>query len=107
MEKTNGDTHFRRTDNGTHLFILFVGNYIMALFTTELGAEFLLSVQTDGDHAWSNQWPPEPKRGHTASRPRCWGKLGYGQADESGFETSVNRFLSMPLRARKNLPVWW
>ena len=39
MENNYGDTHFRRSDNGSTIFNPFVGNYIMDSFTTEVGAE--------------------------------------------------------------------
>lgn len=40
MEINYGDTHFRRSDNGSGIYNPFVGNYIMDAFTTEVGGEF-------------------------------------------------------------------
>ena len=42
MELNYGDSHFRRTDNGSALHNPFVGNLIMDAFTTEAGAEVYL-----------------------------------------------------------------
>ena len=39
MEINYGDAHFRRTDNGNAIYNPFVGNYILAAFTTEIGGE--------------------------------------------------------------------
>ena len=39
FEINYGDAHFRRTDNGNAMFNPFVGNYILDVFTTEIGAE--------------------------------------------------------------------
>ncbi|MDZ7647790.1 MAG: hypothetical protein U5K54_11750 [Cytophagales bacterium] len=41
-----GDTHFRRSDNGTVIYNAFVGNYIMDSFTTEPFGE--LTIQKNG-----------------------------------------------------------
>lgn len=39
MQLNYGDTHFRRTDNGSSIHNPFVGNYIMDSFTTEVAGE--------------------------------------------------------------------
>jgi hypothetical protein len=39
FELNYGDSHFRRSDNGNSMYNPFVGNYILDVFTTEIGAE--------------------------------------------------------------------
>jgi len=39
FEVNYGDSHFRRSDNGNSMYNPFVGNYILDVFTTEIGAE--------------------------------------------------------------------
>ena len=39
MEVNYGDAHFRRTDNGNAIYNPFVGNYLIDVFNTEIGAE--------------------------------------------------------------------
>jgi hypothetical protein len=39
FEINYGDSHFRRSDNGNSMYNPFVGNYILDVFTTEIGAE--------------------------------------------------------------------
>jgi hypothetical protein len=39
FEINYGDSHFRRSDNGNSIYNPFVGNYILDVFTTEIGAE--------------------------------------------------------------------
>jgi hypothetical protein len=39
MEINYGDTHFRRSDNGSAIYNPFVGNYLMDAFSTEVGGE--------------------------------------------------------------------
>jgi len=39
MEMNYGDSHFRRSDNGSTINNLFVGNYILDAFTTSIGME--------------------------------------------------------------------
>ena len=39
FEINYGDGHFRRSDNGNGMYNPFVGNYILDVFTTEIGAE--------------------------------------------------------------------
>jgi hypothetical protein len=41
MEINYGDAHYRRTDNGKATTNLFVGNYIVDAFTTQIGAELM------------------------------------------------------------------
>jgi len=42
FEINYGDAHFRRSDNGNSMYNPFVGNYILDVFTTEIGAEAYL-----------------------------------------------------------------
>ena len=46
MEINYGDTHFRRSDNGSAIYNPFVGNYLMDAFTTEVGGE--IYYKSDG-----------------------------------------------------------
>ena len=46
MEINYGDAHFRRSDNGNALYNPFIGNYIIDAFTTEIGGEVYLKVNS-------------------------------------------------------------
>lgn len=46
MEINYGDAHFRRSDNGNAVYNPFVGNYLMDAFTTEIGGEVYLKLNS-------------------------------------------------------------
>ena len=46
FEVNYGDAHFRRSDNGNAMYNPFVGNYLMDAFTTEIGGEVYLRLNS-------------------------------------------------------------
>jgi hypothetical protein len=77
FEINYGDAHFRRTDNGNAMYNPFVGNYILDVFTTEIGAEtylrtgpWLAMVGVTGGEVHGQVTAPEKRS------PSVLGKLG-------------------------------
>ena len=78
MEINYGDAHFRRSDNGNTMYNPFVGNLLMDAFTTEIGGEvyvrlnsaFAMAAITGGEIRGTVLTPGQ--RG-----PAYIGKLGY------------------------------
>jgi hypothetical protein len=78
MEINYGDAHFRRSDNGNAMYNPFVGNLLMDAFTTEIGGEvyvrlnsvFAMGAITGGEIRGTVLTPGQ--RG-----PAYIGKLGY------------------------------
>jgi hypothetical protein len=77
FEINYGDAHFRRTDNGNAMYNPFVGNYILDVFTTEIGAEtylrtgpWLAMVGVTGGEVHGQVTAPEKRS------PSLFGKLG-------------------------------
>lgn len=82
MQINYGDTHFRRSDNGSAIFNPFVGNYIMDSFTTEVGGEVYyqsngLLAMIGATNGKLNQSVREPNPGQLRTHVSLVGKLGY------------------------------
>jgi hypothetical protein len=78
FEINYGDSHFRRTANGNAMFNPLVGNYIMDVYTTEIGAEAL--VRANGWLAMVGTTGGEIKGQVTKPNDRSMsfiGKVGY------------------------------
>ncbi|MDR8391339.1 hypothetical protein NC796_09335 [Aliifodinibius sp. S!AR15-10] len=79
MEINYGDTHFRRSDNGSAILNPFVGNYIMDSFSTEVSGE--LYYFDNGILAMVGLSNGKLNQSTVASSnkttPNLYGKLGY------------------------------
>jgi hypothetical protein len=78
FEINYGDSHFRRTDNGNGMYNPFDGNYILDVFTTEIGAEvyertgpWLAMVGVTGGEVHGQVTAPEKRS------PSVIAKLGF------------------------------
>ena len=81
FEINYGDSHFRRSDNGNSIYNPFVGNYILDVFTTEIGAE--VYVRSNGLIAMLGTTGGEVKGQVTAPEKRTMsvlGKVGFDQS---------------------------
>jgi hypothetical protein len=80
FEINYGDSHFRRSDNGNSMYNPFVGNYILDVFTTEIGAE--VYARSNGLIAMLGATGGEVKGQVTAPEKRSMsvlGKLGFDE----------------------------
>jgi hypothetical protein len=78
FELNYGDSHFRRSDNGNSMYNPFVGNSILDVFTTEIGAEayvrkngLIAMVGATGGEVHGQVSAPEKRS------PSVLGKLGF------------------------------
>ena len=81
FEINYGDAHFRRSDNGNSMFNPFAGNYILDVFTTEIGAE--VYARSNGLIAMLGATGGEVHGQVTAPQKRSMsvlGKLGFDKA---------------------------
>ena len=81
FEINYGDSHFRRSDNGNSMFNPFVGNYILDVFTTEIGAE--VYARSNGLIAMLGATGGEVHGQVTAPEKRSMSVLGKVGFDES------------------------
>ncbi|MDR9364564.1 MAG: hypothetical protein RI575_04465 [Balneolaceae bacterium] len=86
MELNYGDTHFRRTDNGSAIHNPFVGNYIMDSFTTEVAGELYywnngIMVMFGLSNGKLNQ---SVIKGDPQASPNVYFKAGYDNRSEDG-----------------------
>jgi len=81
FEINYGDSHFRRSDNGNSMYNPFVGNYILDVFTTEIGAE--VYARSNGLIAMLGATGGEVHGQVTAPEKRSMSVLGKVGFDES------------------------
>ena len=85
FEINYGDSHFRRSDNGNGMYNPFAGNYILDVFTTEIGAE--VYARSNGLIAMLGATGGEVHGQVTAPQARSMsvlGKLGLRQGARQG-----------------------
>ena len=89
FEINYGDCHFRRSDNGNSMYNPFVGNYILDVFTTEIGAE--VYARSNGLIAMLGATGGEVHGQVTAPEKRSMSVLG-----KVGFDESARRGPALP-----------
>ena len=84
-----GDSHFRRSDNGNAMYNPFAGNYILDVFTTEIGAE--VYARSNGLIAMLGATGGEVHGQVTAPQARSMSVLG-----KLGFDKSARQEPALP-----------
>jgi hypothetical protein len=90
FEINYGDSHFRRSDNGNGMYNPFAGNYILDVFTTEIGAE--VYARSNGLIAMLGATGGEVHGQVTAPQSRSMSMLG-----KLGFDKSLDKDLRFRL----------
>lgn len=107
MEVNYGDAHFRRSDGGATIYNPFIENYIVDVFSTEIGADVTFQSNgfiglvglTNGEIKGNIAGMPDTVKGAT---PAIYAKLGYDKQLSDDFRFRLTGSLYTQSKSPRN-----